>query len=59
MARINWSRAQVANKETRTRLEPVYGPGQPLGALAVCWCGKPTNHDWDGKAEGAGHPKES
>lgn len=24
-----------------------------------CWCGKPFGHGWDGKADGAPHPRQA
>lgn len=31
----------------------------PLGSLGGCWCGQPFDHDWDGKAAGVPHPRET
>jgi hypothetical protein len=30
--------------------------GIARGASA-CWCGEPHGHDWEGKADGAAHPR--
>jgi hypothetical protein len=29
----------------------------PLGQYGGCWCGQECNHSWEGKADGAPHPR--
>lgn len=35
------------------------GAKQNLRTISVggCWCGKPVNHTWPGRGEGAPHPR--
>jgi hypothetical protein len=39
------------NREPSTR-------GDVLAAENTCWCGEPYGHDWEGKADGAPHPRD-
>lgn len=48
-------RSRDATPPTRTAplpkaIAPVHGG---------CWCGRPSDHDWPNRAEGAPHPKEN
>jgi len=53
--RMNWGRVRAENKVTAGRRSP-----DPLPVLhgRGCWCGKPLNHDWPRKQDGAPHPRE-
>lgn len=57
------ARASVAaNKTRRAQKVPLKrgtGTGEGLKVIYCtgCWCGEPYGHDWEGKAEGAPHPR--
>lgn len=34
-----------------------YKDTDAMANLDNCWCGRPVNHDWLGKDEGAPHPR--
>lgn len=41
----------------RDNRAPGTGPRSNPLSCGGCWCGGPMNHDWEGKAEGAPHPR--
>lgn len=33
------------------------GPNDTIGSLELCWCGRPSGHDFAGKQDRAPHPR--
>ena len=52
--RTSWKAARRAAEQDNK-----YGDEVPLRVIHsdCCWCGAEKGHDWEGRAEGAPHPK--